>query len=123
MSWAEVHPEQFGDKPRFKNQVDLDNKVTFLDLEIFAERHDINGVEYTCIVQQIAAQEDLTIDRNGDYYPYLYGMNKTINIAKSDLPDIPVYGQRLVLDDEIYFVINVADDMGMLTISITGDNR
>lgn len=123
MSWSELYPEQFPDEAKFKEQVSLDNKATFLELAEFAERHEINGVEYTCIVQQIASKEDLTIDKNNDYFPYLYGNGKTINIAKDDLPEAPVYGQRLVLDYEIYSVMSCADDMGILTIVILGDDR
>lgn len=123
MSWSELYPEQFTAETNFKVQVSLDNKATFLELDEFADRHIINGEECICIVQEVISNDDLTINKSGEYYPIIYGNTKTINIPKSSLSKTPVYGQRLWLDGEIFTVANVADDMGILTIVIEGDSR
>lgn len=123
MSWSELYPELFNAEGKFKEQGSFDIKATFLDLGEFAEQHEINGVSYTCIVQQVSSNDELTINRNSDYYPGLYGNVKTINIAKDDLPEVPVYSQRIWLDGDIFTVESVADDMGLLTVIVVGDSR
>lgn len=107
----------------FKSHVEHDIDKVFMNLNEFADRHIINGEECICIVQEVISNDDLTINKSGEYYPIIYGNTKTINIPKSSLSKTPVYGQRLWLDGEIFTVANVADDMGILTIVIEGDSR
>ena len=107
----------------FKEYIENDINNAFINADEFAEKHNIDNVEYICIVQDVNSAEALTIDKGGDYIPDLYGDAKTINIPKSSLEEVPVYGQLIYLDDERYDVVSVADDMGMLTILVVGNRR
>lgn len=106
----------------FKDYVADDLTSTFLNAEEFASAHTLDGIEVVCIVQDVNISDDMTTKVAG-YAPDLYGDAKTINIRKEDLDEVPVYGQLVELDGERYEVINVADDMGMLTITVTGNRR
>lgn len=107
----------------FKSQVEADIDKVFLNTDVFAEEHIINNAKCVCVVQDVSNSEDLTIDKGSNYYPVIYGEAKTINIAKSNLPHVPKYNERILLDNAIYTVVSVADDMGMLTIMVVGDSR
>ena len=58
-----------------------------------------------------------------DYFPGIYGSQLQVNCLKADLPEVPVYGMRFYLDDKMYEVESVGDDMGILTIQLTANDR
>lgn len=107
----------------FKDCIASDIKSVFINADEFADTHNINGEECTCILQDVTSAEDITIDKKGNYYPYVYGASKVLNVAKDDLTEVPVYGQTLEVDGELYSVENVADDMGILTITLMDNAR
>lgn len=105
----------------FKEQIAADNAAIFInDLE-FAEIHCLNGLACKAIVQDISVDDSLSV-KNDNYYG-LYGKRLQVNCLKADLPDVPVYGMRFYLDDVMYDVESVSDDMGILTIQLVGNER
>lgn len=108
----------------FEAQIALDNENTFLNNTEFAELHDLNGTECKAIVQDISVALALTIQQGKDaYYPGVYGSQLQVNCLKADLPEVPVYGMRFYLDEKMYEVESVGDDMGILTIQLAANDR
>lgn len=93
----------------------------FLDLEDFADMHDVNGVTCRAVVQDISIADDLTA--GGGVHLGLYGTLLEVNCRTRDLPEIPVYGQTFRVDGKLYVVVSVTEAMGMLTIKLEANDR
>lgn len=109
----------------FKEQIEKDNVEVFLNLCEFGETHYLNDIPCTCILQGDTVQQALSIgDGINKTYPTIYGADVTVNVRKEDLEEeVPVYGQLFKLDDDMYLVQSVKDDMGMLTIGLVANER
>ena len=108
----------------FKDLVASDNSNVFLNMAEFAETHDLNGTECTCILQdESVVEEVLTADRFSQSYGGLYGSRILVNVKTEDLPEVPVEGQTFYVDDKLYMVESSANDMGMLTIQLVANDR
>lgn len=89
----------------------------FLDLDDFAEIHDVNGVKCRAVLQEISAE-----DLSGTHYE-VYRDLMQVHCRARDLPEIPRYGQTFRLDGKLYLVDSCAEDMGMLTIRLEANDR
>ena len=108
----------------FQEQIAADNAAVFINDMEFAELHNLNGVECKAIVQDISVAQALTIQQGkDDYYPGVYGSQLQVNCLKADLPEVPVYGMRFYLDEKMYEVESVSDDMGILPIQLVANDR
>ena len=97
----------------FKDMIAADIDKVFLNLEDYAEEHDLNGTTCSCILQDVSVTEDLSIDElMNQSYPGLYGSRVLVNCKTSDLLEVPVTDQRFRVDD-----------MGMLTIQLVANER
>lgn len=101
-------------------QIGEDLRV-FLDLEDFADIHDVNGVKCRAVVQDISIADDLT--GGSGVHLGLYGTLLEVNCSTRDLPEIPVYGQTFRVDGKLYVVESVTEAMGMLTIKLEANDR
>ena len=106
----------------FKEMIAADNINVFLNADEFAANHNLNGTNCKAILQDISVDPKLSIN-NDENYPLLYGSTLLVNCQKSDLPEMPVSGQTFSVDQELYLVESVADDMGMLTIKLISNSR
>lgn len=108
----------------FKEQIAADNAAVFINELEFADTHNLNGTDCKAIVQDISVAEELStgsgVEQN---YPGIYGIRVQVNCLKSDLPEVPVYGQAFRVDGKLYDVESCADDMGILTIQLIGNMR
>ena len=102
----------------FKEQIAADNAAVFINDMEFAEVHNLNGVQDISVAQALTIQQG-----KDDYFPGIYGSQLQVNCLKADLPEVPVYGMRFYLDDKMYEVESVGDDMGILTIQLTANDR
>lgn len=102
----------------FQEQIAADNAAVFINDMEFAEVHNLNGTECKAVVQALAIQQG-----KDDYFPGIYGSQLQVNCLKAELPEVPVYGMRFYLDDKMYEVESVGDDMGILTIQLTANDR
>lgn len=108
----------------FKDMVAADNKDVFLNMDEFGEKHNLNGTDCQCILQNSAAVQALSIGEGlHKTYPELYGDYLVVNVESGDLSEIPVYGQLFSVDDKNYLVDTVKEDMGMLTIGLVANER
>ena len=91
--------------------------AVFLDLDDFAEIHDVNGVKCRAVLQEISAE-----DLSGTHYE-VYRDLMQVHCRVRDLPEIPRYGQTFRVDGKLYLVDSCAEDMGMLTIKLEANDR
>lgn len=100
---------------RFKDQLAKDIKSVFINPLEFAAPHNVNGSTVDCVVDS-----DLLEERGGARSEFVEGVfvsKKMIFISAEDI-EKPVIGQLFRLDGDRYTVYDVAEDEGLLTITI-----
>lgn len=99
----------------FKEQVaeDLD---TFINLDEFADEHDVNGVTVKCVVQSPTEQEMFQQGIAYSGYEVTHGNLTILHIKKDDFGETPVESQVVELDGESGLVKSCIEDMGLLSI-------
>ena len=106
----------------FKESLEQDLDV-FINMDEFAEEHELNGVPTLCVVQSPTDREIFLQGRDYDGYDGIYSKQTVVHVKKSDLPELPPEQQIFHLDDEIYKVGEVIEEMGMVTIVLQGNMR
>ncbi|MBR1953289.1 MAG: hypothetical protein IKA32_11955 [Lentisphaeria bacterium] len=99
----------------FKDAVAKDVTAVFLNLDEFADRHNLNGRDVICLVDK-----DLTDPYKQTASSPLEGIFvETLNIyvRPEDMERRPVENELLYLDDKMYFVVNVSDENGLYVIT------
>lgn len=99
----------------FKEQVaeDLD---TFINLDEFADEHDVNGVTVKCVVQSPTEQEMFQRGIAYGGFEDTHGNLTILHIKKDDFGETPVESQVVELDGESGLVKSCIEDMGLLSI-------
>lgn len=101
----------------FKDIVALDVVKTFLDLDEFAEIHDLNGKQCTCIITNNSTDERNASMPGGRRTPDgLHGDFLTIWARSEDLERPPRMGTNFRVDGKRYTVDSCIEAMGMLEI-------
>lgn len=98
----------------FKDAVQKDVKSVFINLNEFADEHELNGQKVVCIVDK-----DLTQGKGDTVANPLYGVflnTITIYVDEKDLERRPVEGEQLRLDRVRYMVRSVSAEGGVLVI-------
>lgn len=100
--------------PKLKDYLasDLD---TFLNLDEFADVHDINGQQITCVVDRDVIREYSRLQERRDG---VYVGEIAVFVRATDLPDRPVKGQHMKVDGERYLVANCSESAGILEITL-----
>lgn len=104
----------------FKDAVSKDVKAVFINLDEFADEHELNGRKVACIVDK-----DLTDGAKDTMSHPLEGVFLNILTIYVDVKDIdrpPVEGEQIKLDGDRYFVRSVSVEEGILVIAAE-DNR
>lgn len=94
----------------FKTMVAQDIDTVFLNENEFADHHDINGVWMPCVI-------DFDVTLGAD--TALEGVFRnaiTIHIKAGSLHERPVENEPIYVDDRMYFVRSVSDEMGCWVI-------
>ena len=106
----------------FKESLEQDLD-TFLNMDEFAEEHELNGAPTLCVVQSPTDREIFLQSRDYAGYEGIYGKQTVVHVKKCDLPELPPEQQIFNLDGEIYIVGEVIEEMGMVTIVLQGNMR
>lgn len=108
----------------FKDQVALDIKATFINEEEFGDKHIVNDVELIVVIDRhLVEKRELLFNRERSSSP-AYGVFSdkiVMYVSLADLGYKPSEGEQMHIDEEHYFVVEVAEDMGMLTITLEGN--
>lgn len=101
----------------FKDEARKDIQRVFVNPLEFAEPHDIDGTTVLCVVDDDVIDERQGIGRT-QWMDGVYIDMRLIYIEKDLLPRKPVRGQLMRLDGERFIVQKVAENMGVLEITI-----
>lgn len=104
----------------FKEQVAEDINSVFMNIEEFADTHNLNGVECECIIQSPTIREKLINGADYDGYEGVHGETLIIHVAASSLEEVPMEGQVFKVDGSIYTVQNCIVESGLMTIEVGG---
>lgn len=103
----------------FKEQAELDI-AAMLDADVFADEHDLNGITCICVVQGVTSKADFG---NKLVYTEMVQGQIQVDCEKNALPEVPFTGQLFTVDSDLYTIDSVADNMGMLSIRMTENER
>lgn len=104
----------------FKEMLQKDIKDVFLNLDEFAETHDLNGYKVAAVIDDDFLDE-ITLKITGEQQrtaPGLFGGTIAIYVAKSDFGKLKP-GRALTVDGKLYKVISTSEQDGMLKITAT----
>jgi len=99
----------------FKEQI-IDDMNVFLDLDVFAKYHNINGQQVLCIIDN-----DVNKQRSGresEQYDGIFLSMIKVFVKISDLTKKPVYGKLFKIDDRPYTIIECSENTGMYEITL-----
>jgi hypothetical protein len=102
----------------FKDMVAADMDAVFLNLDEFADEHDLNGTVCACIVESPSKRERFQQGKDYEGYEVVHGATVTVHAKKSDVGEVPAEGERFDLDGEIHYVAFCVEHMGMLSIEL-----
>ena len=103
-------------------QIVTDDLNVFLDLDDFAEWHDVNGNTCRAVLQETAAGDKLPAAVSPDYD--LYTVSAVLHCRAEDLDEIPVAGQALFyIDGKHFTVLSVDVNLGIVTINLQANDR
>lgn len=94
----------------FKELVEDDIRQTFLDIEAFAEEHEIGGETVPCVLDKVLTQGDSDKAHIGVF------VNQLTIYVEADRIEAPVEGEVLYVDGSAHLVRSVSLEGGMLVI-------
>ena len=95
----------------FKDQIALDRAI-FLNSDEFGELHIIDGMQLSVVL------DDYELQKRKAKAEYGYNGSLIFYVSKSALGSVPAIGQIMNFDGEIWRVMDVQDDAGLLTITL-----
>ena len=101
----------------FKELLDADLKAVFFNPNEFAEPHIINGEEIDCVIDQFQLKEHGNDGLEGVILDAL-----TIYVTEGAIPK-PLIGEVMMVDDRMYFVRNVVEEMGAWVIMVEANDQ
>ncbi len=90
--------------------------AAFLNLDEFAENHNINGQNMTCIIDKHLSQQRTNLQ--SDDYDGLFMQQIVLFVKEADLGYVPEYEQRMTVDGKWYTVAECISDSGILEITL-----
>lgn len=102
----------------FKDAVQADVKAVFINLEEFAEDHNVNGIIMPCVVDK-----NILAETEQESIIGVFVNTITLSVATADLLRPPVEGEIMRLDGEIYIVRSVSDESGVLVIVLEANEQ
>lgn len=104
----------------FKEQLEADLDV-FVSLDEFAETHNINGEDVSCVLQGLTTREQLAQAKNTPSYDGISGISRVLHIKAKDLAEPVIRGNVMDVDGEMFRIGEVVEDMGLVTINLEVD--
>ena len=96
----------------FKDLVENDISNVFMNIDELGETHNIDGEDITCIVDDDKLKENAI--KSGTYKG-----EKLIYVPLTSLQGLYVQGAKISFDGEDFYLADVANDMGMITLTLT----
>lgn len=93
----------------FKDMVARDALTVFMNMEEFAEVHEINGQRLRCIIDTNEA------DTAPSLYEGVYTLLTTVYVLSSEMR-APAVDEVFTIDDTMFVVKHVSDEDGLIVI-------
>lgn len=106
----------------FKDAVANDIKSVFINVLEFADRHNINGEMVDAVIDTDVLKERQPPTAS-EYAEGIFKDEKLVYVKHDELRRKPVKGEILRLDGDIYLVEEVAENMGVLEITISANEQ
>lgn len=107
---------------RFRDFLEGDIDIVFLNADEFAEEHDLNGTIAKAVVQAPTARESFL--SNGSHAnDSLQGVSVFVHCKLQDIPEIPAQGNVFRLDSDIYVVNSAVEEDGLVSIELRAESR
>lgn len=100
----------------FKEQV-ADDIDVFLNMDEFAEEHIVNGVTVKAVLEGLTMKEYVQYIGRRSSLEDINARTVMLHIRKSDIREV-VHGNVIEIDGEMYSIVDVTDDMGLLTLTL-----
>ena len=94
---------------RFKDMVARDALTVFMNMEEFAEVHEINGRRLRCIIDTNEA------DTAPSLYEGVYTLLTTVYVLSSEIR-VPAVDEVFTIDNVMFVVKHVSDEDGLIVI-------
>ena len=104
----------------FKEQIALDNKQVFMNLDEFSETHTINGKEMPCIIDN---NESIDREKRYRYNHSLYAdgvyiKQLLIYVKADDFGPLPAIGRLLTFDKKSYIITDAINEDGIYSLCL-----
>lgn len=106
----------------FKDQIKLDLPI-FLNIDEFADVHNLNGTECNAVIQAPTARESFMTSGSHVVDDGINGMSVFVHCRSEDLPELPHQGNVFMLDGEPYIVYQCVEEDGMASIELRAETR
>lgn len=101
----------------FKSEVAKDIKRVFLNTLEFAGTHNINGALIPAVIDADVLKERMN-PTSSQYVDGVFYAQSLVFVSMEDMPIKPVINELFELDGDMYLVIDVVENIGMLEITI-----
>ena len=108
----------------FKDQVAIDNNVTFMNLDEFADEHVINSKKMTVIIDsnEMIDREKRYQYKRSLYADGVYLKELLIYVKADEFGPLPAVNHSLVLDGRTYLVTDAINEDGLYSISLQAND-
>ena len=101
----------------FKEDMFDDVDKTFLEIDEFAETHNVDGKEMLCVLDESEAERRAT--RSSNEVDGVYKKQKLLFVPRKEFDSVPTAGTRVFkLDGKRHIVKNVAEEGDMYAITL-----
>jgi hypothetical protein len=103
-------------KKSFKEVMKDDVNYTFMNLDEFADTHNVDGKEIPVMVDDneiIEREKKMKSNMDG-----VYVKQKLIYVKADDFGALPVIGRQIMFDGKRYIVIDAVDEQGVYSITM-----
>lgn len=104
----------------FKEQIALDNKQVFMNLDEFSEMHVINGKEMPCLVDnnELIDREKRYRYNHSLYADGVYIKQLLIYVKEDDFGPLPAIGRVLAFDKKSYIITDAVNEDGIYSLCL-----
>ncbi len=102
----------------FREELVRDLDRVFLAPGEFGEEVEFDGRRIRAVVESVPADALGRGERKGDPLRGVFDVSVLLYCRKEDFPRMPVTGERVNLNGDVFVVRRVADEMGMLVVAL-----
>lgn len=90
---------------------------TFINLDEFANVHEVNGIKVACIFDEDINKER-NINKESQNFNGVFSDSISLFIRKEDLQIKPLIDEKMTIDSDLYIVQNISESDNIYEIEI-----